>query len=385
MSYELTLEQFENLNLFSNRNMEKVLTNIVNSSSNAALVNMGEDSVILLDHKEGKFYIADYEFDREKLTVEFSHFDSIDLIEEGTEFESEVSKVFESDEFDLSVLTESYKKNVVEKDSFINELVSFTMSRKNYTEDVDYDDIAEAVSSVKLNSLDRQFFNEYKDRMDDYPLNEVKRFNWVNPVKVSLVETEKEKIVNKSAIQKAHDLWKRDSFKAFFNEATENLIEDIDEGKEKFSELFEEFPQLFFLDEADRKTLFGKAILNSSAYVRESMDDILKGIDILFEQEFESKRQEYLAEYEDVSVSDIDMEDEGMEDMEDDMDSYEPAPEVEVDDMSILIDDLEAIKNSCQDQKSVGKLEFLIDRLKKGIEEGTRPDIIKQAVSILSL
>jgi len=384
MSYELTLEQFENLNLFSNRNMEKVLTGVVNSSSNAALVNMGEDSVILLDHKEGQFYIADYEFDREKLTVEFSNYEKVDLIDDNSDFENEVSRVFESDEFDVNRLTEAYKKNVVEKDNFINELVSFTMSRKSFEESADYDEVADVISEMNLTSTNKQFFKEYVERLNDYPLTEAKRFDWVNPVKVSLVETEKEKIVNRNAIKKAHDLWKKQSFQEAFEAASEVFIEDVEAGKEKFKELMEEFPQVFFLDGADRRALFGKTILSVDENVRESMDDLLEGIDILFEKDVLSEmREEYLSEMEDEMD---DMEDE-MDDMdgEDEMDDYEPAPEVESDNIDELIADLRQVMDGTTDQKTVGKLEFIITKLEKGKDEGTRPDIVKEAVSILTL
>lgn len=385
MSYELTLEQFENLNLFSNRNMEKVLTGVVNSSSNAALVNMGEDSVILLDHKNGDFYIADYDFNREKLTVEFTNFERVDLINDNTNFENEVSKVFESDEFDFSQLSEAYKKSVVEKDNFINELVSFTMSRKSFDESIDYDEISDVLNEINLTSKNNQFFKEYSERLNDYPLTEAKRFDWINPVKVSLVETEKEKLVNKSAIAKAHDLWKREAFKEAFEDAAETFVEDIEAGTDKFKELTEEYPQVFFLDGADRRALFGKAILGLDN-LRESMDDLLEGIDLLFEKyELADLREEYLSEMEDeIDDMEDELEVDGEEGVEDE-DDYEPAPEVESDDVSELVADLRQVMNSTTDQKTVGKLEFLINRLEKGKEEGTRPDIVKEAVSILSL
>lgn len=391
MSYELTMEQFENINLFSNRNMEKVMTGVVNSSSNAALVNMGEDSVILLDHKNGDFYIADYEFDREKLTVEFSNYERIDLIDESNDFENDVRKVFESEdgELDFSYLSESYKRNVAERDSFLNELVSYTMSRKSFDNTIDYDNLSEAMSDLDFSSTSKQFFKEYTDRLEDYPLTEVKRFDWINPVKVSLIETEREKLVNRSAIAKAHDLWKRDTFKNSFAEASEVFVEDVEEGTEKFKELMEEFPQVFFLDTADRRALFGKAILGTSDSLRESMDDLLEGIDLLFEKyELADMRESYLAEMEDEyggeEDMEIDMDDEYGDDEE--MGSeYEPAEEVENEDLTELISDLRQVMSSTTDQKTVGKLEFLITKLQRGMEEGTRPDIVKEAVAILSL
>jgi hypothetical protein len=385
MSYELTLEQFENLNLFSNRNMEKVMTGVVNSSSNAALVNMGEDSVILLDHKSGDFYIADYEFDRKNLTLEFSNYERIDLIDDRSDFENDVRKVFESDddEIDFTSLTESYKRNVAERDSFLNELVSLTMSRKSFEEAVDYDQIADALTEVELTSTSKSFFNEYVERIDEYPLNEVKRFDWINPVKVSLMETERQTLVNKSAIQKAHDLWKKQSFKEAFEEAAEVFVENVEEGTEKFKELLENYPQIYFLDKADRRTLFGKTVLGTSSELREGMDDLLKGIDILFEKyELGDIREKYLAEADDGydhQAADIAAEE------DDEEDDYEEAPEVEEEEMANMVDDLTRIAEKCEDVRTKTRLEDLIDKINSSIGEGTRPALVKEAVSILSL
>ena len=380
MSYELTLEQFENINLFSNRNVEKVLTGVVNSSSNAALVNMGEDAVILLDHKNGDFYIADYEFDRKNLTVEFKNFEPIELVKDDAGFEEDVKKVFESDdgEIDFSVLSESYRRNVAEKDSFLNELVSFTMSRKSF-DGPDYDALKEAVEQVEAKSRDRKFFEEYKERLNSYPLMEAKRFDWQNPVKVSLVETEKQKLVNRSAIEKAHELWKKDTFKEAYQEAALAFIEDVEEGTEKFKELFESFPQIYFLDAGDRRTLFGKAALSSNE-LRENMDDLLKGIDILFEKtDIKDIRSSYLAEAEEEDFEEIG----GTEDEE--VHDYEAPSELEGPDIETIVADLRRIMDKCEDQKSKGKLEDLIDRLSTGVEEGTRPDLVKEAVAILNI
>jgi len=70
---ELTLKEFEDLNIFSHKNMEEITRSLVNRSSNAAFVSMYDDSVILFDHEEGQFYAADYKFDDKKLIFEFTN------------------------------------------------------------------------------------------------------------------------------------------------------------------------------------------------------------------------------------------------------------------------------------------------------------------------
>lgn len=382
MAYTLNVEQFENLNLYSNRNMERIISNIVNESSNAAFVNMGDDSVILLDHNEGQFYIADYNFDREKLQLTLENFEEIELVKNDQVFESTVKNFFEEDEPNIHKLAESYRYDHVEKDKFLGELINEAMSKKSFDQDADYDKLASIVESEELSSTTRSFFEEYKNRLETHPLREVKRFDWETPVKVSLVETENKKLLNRKAVEKAHDLWKRQEFKENFAEAAKSFVEDVEEGSEELKSLFENFPQVFFLDSADRRTMLGKAMIGEDE-LRENMKDILNGIDILFEKyDLAELKEEYLFEAED----DDELEDEDMEGEEEETVGAENTPsEVEGEDMSTLISDLKRIGDKCDDERTAGKIEDLVDRLEKNIEEGTRPDLVKEAVSILSL
>jgi hypothetical protein len=89
MAEQLTLREFENVNLYSNNSMQKVMGSIVNKSSNAVLVNVFEDSAILFDHEEGSFYMADYKFDPKKLTLKLENFEEIQLIREKARLKEE--------------------------------------------------------------------------------------------------------------------------------------------------------------------------------------------------------------------------------------------------------------------------------------------------------
>ena len=79
MALEMSLKEFEDMNLYSNKSMERIISSIINETSNAALVNMFEDSVILLDHDNGTFYTADYKFEAETLTLKLENFEEIFL------------------------------------------------------------------------------------------------------------------------------------------------------------------------------------------------------------------------------------------------------------------------------------------------------------------
>jgi hypothetical protein len=138
----MTIKQFEEINLFSNKSIEKVVSSIVNESSNAALVAMFEDSVILLDHDDGQFYTADYTFDGKKLKLTLENFQSIDLEKEENSFKKDVSNFFESEDASAKDLAESYKDSVMEQEKFVNELISEALSTKDFDETINYKELA---------------------------------------------------------------------------------------------------------------------------------------------------------------------------------------------------------------------------------------------------
>jgi len=372
MSINLTVNQFEDLNLFSNKNMEKVVGSIINKSSNGVLVNMGEDSVIILDHTEGQFYIADYKFDREKLSLTLENFDPIELVREEDQFEDKVYEYFEDEEADVTPLIESYKSDVLGQDKYITELINDAMSRKSFEDYVDYNTIKEAVKETELESASRPFFEEYVNRLETHPLTEVKMFDWVSPVTVSLVETENVRLVNSGTVARANELWKEKEFKAPFLEASKVFVEDVEEGVDKYTEVFESFPSVFFLDAADRRAMFGKALL-ADAELRENMDDLLKGLDLVFEKfDLKDMAEKYLSEAE--------------EDMGTEEAPPEDAPaEVGDEDKGALLADLKKVAEKIEDEDAKKKLDALIEKYEKSMSEGTRADLVKEAVSLLSL
>jgi len=384
---EFTLKQFENLNLYSNDSLQKVISSLVNTSSNAVLINMFEDSLILLDHEEGQFYIADYNFDPKVLRLKIENFEPVELKHETDEFKEKIYEFFDDEDGSAIDLADSYKEHVLDQERYINDLINESMSTKDFSEVIDYSKIKNLIDEDAIEELRKEkFFESYEKRLSTHPLTEIKMFDWKRPIEVSLVETEARKIVNATAVEKATDLWKRADFKEAFEDASETLIEDVEEGTEKFKSLLEDFPQIFYLDSADRKTLFGKTILSSKKEVREEMSILLKGIDLLFEQfDLSEMKESYLAEAgeeDDISGE----EDTSKEDGEkEDGEKEDKAPEVEPIDMKKISSELKKIAEKVEDEDIKNKLEKLIERIGKGEEEGTRPDVVKEAISILTL
>jgi len=377
---EYTLKQFEDLNLYSNDSMQKVIASIVNESSNAVLVNMFEDSLVLLDHDEGTFYFADYSFNPKNLQLKIENFEEISLVHEESNFKDKVTQYFEEEDSSSISLAEAYKEDVMDQERYIRDLINESISTKDFSQIIDWNEVKNAIDEESIEDLrGEEFFKLYEGRLTSHPLTEVKLFDWENPVVVSLVETERVGIVNKTAVEKANDLWKRTEFKESFKEVAETLIEDVEEGTELMRGLMEDFPQIFYLDNADRKTLFGKTIL-SVKDLTENMDILIQGLDLLFEKfDLAEMREEYLSEAKDAEKED----EEGMEGEE--KDEKEKAPEVEKMDMGKVASELKSIAVKIEDEDIKKKLEDLIEKVEKGLEEGTRPDVMKEAISILTL
>jgi len=384
MALEMSLREFEDMNLYSNKSMERIISSIVNETSNAALVNMFEDSVVLLDHENGTFYTSDYEFNPKTLTLKLENFEEIFLAKEESGFKSSVKNFFEDEDASIDDLTESYKENVLEQENFINELINEALSVKNFEDIIDYGQLAEANNESSIKNED--FFKSYLGRLETHPFNEAKFINFEDAVIVSLLENEKIKLINSSIAEKAAILWKRVEFKESFTEAAKTFVEDVEAGKELFVSLFEEYPQVFFLDNADRKTLFGKAILSDSL-IRESLQDLIKGLDILFEDEdVSSVRDAYLLEAEgeeDMATDDAeapaDAEKEKEEKEED------PAPELTPEQIKKISGELKKVAEKVEDEKLKEKLDGIVGKLDGSVEEGTRPDLIKEAIYLLSI
>jgi len=379
---EFTLKEFENLNLYSNDSMQKVVASVVNSSSNGVLVNMYEDSLILLDHEDGKFYIADYDFNAKDLQLRIENFEEVGLEREENDFRDKVYEYFDDEEGNAVELADSYKEDVMDQERYIAELINGAMATKDFSETTDWSLVKDVIDEDSIDELRKDSaFKLYEARLATHPLTDIKLFDWENPVNVSLVETESSPIVNKTAVEKANELWKKAEFKESFNEAASTLIDDVEEGTEKFKSLLEDYPQVFYLDSGDRKTLFGKAIL-ASRDLREDMSLLIKGIDMLFEKfDLAEMREEYLSEADDEEMDvDVDAEKDDKKD-----DKEEKAPEVEGISMKKIASELKSVAEKIEDEDVKKKLETLIARVEKGLEEGTRPDVIKEAVAILTL
>lgn len=381
------------MTLYSNKNMEKLMSTLIAESSNAVLVSTYEDGAILLDHNDGQFYMCEYEFDVDKAQISFKNFDPINLKREQTAFKDTVYSFFENEEVETSTLLEDYKTTVMAQDKFVTELVNEAMSVKDFGSVLDYSQLAQLNEHELENE---EFFKAYKERLSTHPSTSIKHFNWKDPVVVSLVESETVKIVNSTAKEKAVGLWKEPEFKTAFVEASKTFVEDVEEGVEKYADLLAQYPQIFSLDNADKKTLFGK-ILISDADLRESRNDILKGISLMFEREeaIKTLEEEYLVEgtFEDGESMDF-TDDKGetkpTRKEKDEMfiggkRDGKKAKELNDDEHDKLAAAIKKVMDKMEDENLKNKLEEVYDKLTKSKKMGTDVKTVKEAVELLSI
>src|SRR5271157_32147 len=94
----LSVSKFEDMSLYSNANIQKLATQIVNQSSNAVLCSMYEDGAILLDHNSGQFYLCEYAFDPKEAKFLFENFEPITLVRDNDTFRDSVYNFFDTDD-----------------------------------------------------------------------------------------------------------------------------------------------------------------------------------------------------------------------------------------------------------------------------------------------
>ena len=390
----ISTEQFERLNIYSNKEMQKLLESIVNESSNAALVNVFEDSVILLDHENGDFYTADYKFDADNLTIDFKNFEKVELFSEDSTLEEKIEQFLDEDEMTSDEIFEVYKNEVLKKDASLKELVDCSISKKSFNNPVNYNEIKEAVEKVKdgFESPLTESYKFYKERLLTHPLTKINYFNFNEDVRVSLVETEPKRVITTSLREKAKDLYKNEEFKDKFIKMAKTFIEDVEEGTEALKALMEDYPCVFTLDEAERAEIFGKIYIRDKE-LREVISDLNEGFNLVFESmDLAELKNEYMFEEGEEAApapeAAINPSEDG--DSEDDdkiapQPKQEPAKEVPKNDANKIADDLEKAVKEISDEKTREYVDGVIKNLRKMGDEGTKPEIVKEAIEILSL
>ena len=360
---QLTKSKLSNYILFSNRNLEKLARNLINESANAILLETYNDKLLLADTQTGSLYTAEYNFDGKTLVVE--NFDPIEIVNEDNAFANAAREYFEADNYDTAALTEAFEEDSNEQNTELSESIKNALSSKgndviNY---VELDGINEEVSEV----TEMPFFKNYEKLLEESPSSSIKYFNWVDPVRVSLLNEDSDRTIVSNASARAKKLVKDPEFKKIFLEA----IEDMMNGDSSIMEdVLVENSSFVALNESEIKEFVGLIIAGNKDLMG-SRKQIVENIgSVIAENEELSDMQSLIAEEEEAAASE-----EGGE-----------TASLATDDK-----DIEALKSALDkaldkitDEKLVSKINALKDALDSSKDTGTTDvGTVKECVELL--
>jgi hypothetical protein len=378
--------------LYSNSNIEKTIKSVINESDNASLVALYEDKVIILDHKKGEFYHASYNFNPKTGIIIFEDFEEIEIENSEDSLKESVRNYFDSDNDpeNIETIKEAFEDSITNNESFIKSIVSESIKGKNFTNVVDYTAIENINEEIDIKSL--PFYKAYKDRIEKKPMTSVKHFNWNDKVQVSLIENENDKFINKSVIEKASNLSKDPDFRNTLIEAFTALAEG---DEELVVALIEEYPGLFLLDKADRKTVIGKSLITKTNLL-ENRTKLIKEFEKIFEEndnlaDVRDLIFEATEEISGVTTTGAAPSVETNEDTKDDKEETDKEDEpAELSDKEIeaVIKALQKASEKAEDAGNVklsDKISKLEDDVEKMKEVGTSAETVKECLEILSM
>jgi len=357
----MTVSEFEKVNFYSNENIQRMLTEAVNSSANAVLVNVYEDKVILLDHAQGRFYSAEYTFDPKTTNMLFENFEEFELTKSESDFNNVVHEYFADEDNEPHIVAEAYLRTIQQNDTFINMIVNESMSKKDFQRSIDYSEMM----NVEKPALTGSYVQIYESRMQERPLSFVPIFTWDDSVRVTLYEGNEVPVVITSAHMKAKDLWKLQDFSSSLIEAYTNYQKDEEDGIASFHALFEEYPTFFMLPTSERKEMIGKLLL------REGESNFLKHTEVMMEifedNKFES---EYALD----------------ESYDEAMNEYASELDVSLQDIEEMQEALLTAQNEMfEDNSMYTRVDYLVEQLEEMKTVGTKPAIVKEVVAIMQL
>lgn len=352
----MKISKFDNALMFSNKNVEKAMRKVVNESCNAVLMEVFEDKCILADHTTGQIFEADFSFDGK--TFVFENFNEVQLEKDDDSLKESIGSFFDDEIVNLSEAYEKFASKTA--DNFENSLTE-ALSSKNMEEVINYDQLSEAdFSEIKETKL----FEDFSARINSHPLNNVKKFNWSDPVKVSLIDEDLDKVVNKSLKTKAKKLKSNVEFKKALKESAEELMNG---NSYAIEELVNENVEIVGLDKAELKELVGFSVIGDKDLM-ESRNKIVKAIENIISEsdELSNKKAVIFEEANETEDSD--------------------APEANEADVEKAIDALEKAKENISDDKLAEKIDSIIDALNNAKDAGeTDVAAVKECVSLFNL
>ena len=358
---ELTKSKLSNYILFSNKNLEKLCRSLINESANAVLLETYSDKVLMADTQTGALYTADYNFDGKVLTLE--SFDPIEIVEEENSFANAAREYFSADTYDTAALAEAFEDESDEQNTELSESVVNALAGKNsdVINYVELDGINEEIQDV----ANMPFFKNYEALISESPSSSIKYFNWVDPVRVSIINEDEDRTIITNANAKAEKLLKDPEFKKTFLEAVEDMM---DGDYTVMEDLLSENPAFLAVKDTKLKEFVGLAVIGNKT-LQESRKEIVEKInDVIAESEELSETRDLITEDEESSAEETDA---SLSTDDKDIDALKSA--------------LDKALDKITDEKLVSKINALKDALDTSKETGTTDvGTVKECVELLS-
>ena len=366
---EISLKKLNKAITYSNKNLEKKIREIVNESSNATILEMFDNSMYIADHKNSEVYQADYSFDGKNLVIE--NFDKI-IIKGGKEnlFKEDVKKFF-NDDLDSDELLESYENSVSEtSDDALSESIANAIMMKNMNNVIDYSELCginESLAELKETTL----FENYLERLNDKPLDKAIYFDFINPVKVSMIDEDKDTFINPGAKKRAKTLKGNKEFRKSLVEACQDLYEGNEETME---DLLIKNASILCLSEQELKELIGFSIIGEGKISSARKAITNRVIEMINESNYLSEKRELLNE------------EEGEEGEEEEASADTEKLAATTEDLDKLVKALDKALETVEDEKLTKKIEDLKKTIEdaKDVEE-TPVGAIKECIELLSM
>lgn len=358
---EITSSKLSNYILFSNKNLEKCVRSLINESSNAVLLESYNDKLLLADHNSGAIYLADYKFDGKVLTVE--NYEQVDVVNDKSNLKEAIENYFDSDGYDVASIVEAYEEdseaeNTDLRESIVEALASKKQDIADYSQ---LEGINEEIGEVK----DMQFFKNYTKYLTESPTSSIKYFNWIDPVRVSIIDEDASNIIVSGSKDKAKKLAKDKEFKDMFANAARELMEG---NSLEMEELLEDNSAILALDNVEMKEFIGMSIIGDKELM-ESRKEIIDAVSGIISENENLQEMKMLFE----------------EDAEDD--GAEENKELATSDKDIdaLKKALDKAAENISDEAIISKINSLKDALDSSKDSGsTDVGTVKECVELLS-
>lgn len=362
---QLTNSKLNNCILYSNKNVEKVCRSLINESANAVLLEVFEDKMLLADHVSGGIYFADYKFDGKTLALE--NFEDVEVENDNSNLREAINNYFE-DGYDVASIIEAYEEDSESNDSELTESIVNALSSKNMGDLTDYTQLV-GINEECEELKDMEFFKTYKEYLTESPSSSIKFIDWVNPVKVSLIDEDTNKFLTFSTKQKAEKVIKDVNFRKELKEA----IKEMDEGySDRLENLLSENYSVLSLDQSALNEAVGMSIVGDKDLMSNRKEIVEKINELVSEDEILSNYKTIFEEAEE------DAEEEGKEE--------DKALETSDKDIEALKTALDKALEKIEDEKLKNKINDLKDALDESKSEGTTDvSTVKECVELLSL